>query len=381
MIPCARLIGGAVRTLVLVMLLGCGSSGLKSGTTLTTGVTTVSTTTTGTTTTGTTTSTAVNELTAEIGSYDWVSEIGETVTVEGAVASSNASDVSISWESDVDGVLVSDQVTPGTVPSLVTDTLSPGWHNISLSAEQNGQFAMDEVDVGICTWPPFQPFDNAGSLLGWTTFGDATWDPGGWIEITGIGSSRAGQLFNTDRKVNPGNVSIEFSIATGGGINGGADGFAVSVIAAYDVAELTTILNSASNGGCLGYGTSGACGSLAIDAFHVEFDTWNNPELGDATFENHIAIAINGDPNPLFTASVPSLEDLAWRDIRVDIVGSDITVTMDGSVVIQGTIPGFVFDGGYIGVSGSTGWASNYHRFDNLQLYDLCEVPGSTTTP
>jgi hypothetical protein len=39
-----------------------------------------------------------------------------------------------------------------------------------------------------------------------------------------------------------------------------------------------------------------------------------------------------------------------------------------------GDISGFTFEGGYLGVSGSTGWASNYHRFDNLDL-EGCVVP------
>ena len=52
-----------------------------------------------------------------------------------------------------------------------------------------------------------------------------------------------------------------------------------------------------------------------------------------------------------------------------------LTVEIDGETVISETIQNFQFDGGYIGVSGSTGWASNYHRFDNLQIYDRCRVP------
>jgi hypothetical protein len=48
---------------------------------------------------------------------------------------------------------------------------------------------------------------------------------------------------------------------------------------------------------------------------------------------------------------------------------------MNNTVIIQRNIPGFSFDGGYIGVSGSTGWASNYHRFDDLRILDRCDVP------
>jgi hypothetical protein len=71
---------------------------------------------------------------------------------------------------------------------------------------------------------------------------------------------------------------------------------------------------------------------------------------------------------------VPSLEDLKWRSIRVEIEASYVTVFMDGTSLMEGDISGFTFEGGYLGVSGSTGWASNYHRFDNLNL-EGCEVP------
>ena len=321
------------------------------------------------------------QISAEIGSYDWVTEVGQPVRVEGVVASSAGGEVTLSWSSDLDGILLEESLASGEQSALLTSSLSPGWHALTLYGSQDGQSARDEVDVGVCTWPALEPFDSSGSLAGWTTYGDASWDPGGWIEITGNAPSRSGQLFRTDAKVNPGDVAIEFSIATGGGVNGGADGFAVSVIAAYDVTELSSIVNAAGVGGCLGYGVAGPCGPMLVSAFHVEFDTWYNPELGDTTVDNHVSIAINGDPTPLFTAVVPSLEDLAWRDIRVEIVSSDITVLMDGALIIAGTIPGFTFDGGYIGVSGSTGWATNFHRFDNLQLYDICEIPGTTSTP
>ena len=66
--------------------------------------------------------------------------------------------------------------------------------------------------------------------------------------------------------------------------------------------------------------------------------------------------------------------------MKVEIIQSDVTVYIDGGIAMQGTIAGWSFDGGYIGVSGSTGAATNYHRFDNLTLKDQCEVPERTGT-
>ena len=49
-------------------------------------------------------------------------------------------------------------------------------------------------------------------------------------------------------RINPGNFSMTFRIATGGGANSGADGFAVSIINAADVTDLTNIINLAGTG-------------------------------------------------------------------------------------------------------------------------------------
>ncbi len=375
------------RFLALVLVLsGCtgkggGSTVSESGVPTSAGTQTTPATGTSTTSTTTPTGTASSALTATITDWPIIVETGDMVVVQGEVLSTDPGAITASWSSDLDGSLGPAPIGGSGDVGLATDALSLGWHKIALTADQGANHAEDVVDVGICAWPPLEDFSTGASINGWTLFGNAAWDPGGWLEITGNIQSSDGAIYKTDEKVNAGDVAIEFDIATGGGINGGADGFSVNVIDAYDEFELASIVNAASNGGCLGYGTGGACGNLTINAFHIEFDTWDNPDLGDPTPGNHVAIALNGDPQPMLWASLPSLEDLVWRHVRVEIAGSDVTVSVDGSVVTQGTLPGFTFDGGYIGVSGSTGWATNYHRFDNLQLYDLCAVPTGTTTP
>jgi len=303
-----------------------------------------------------------------------LAEVGTLVSLVAHVESNNTAEMSYSWSSDKDGGLGGGSVPQSGDVSLNTDVLTLGWHQIEIAVDQGDSDEVASYEVGICKWPDMETFD-VGTPAGWTTFGDAYWDPGGWLEVTGNSASRAGQIYKTDDKVDPGNFAMEFSIATGGGLNGGADGFAVNIIDAYDVAELTTIVNAASNGGCLAYGTQGGpCGTMPISGFHVEFDTWFNDY--DPTAGNHFAITLDGDPTvSYFWVDVPSLEDLAWRQIRIEVDSPDVTAFMDGQQIIQGTIPGFVFDGGYVGVSGSTGWATNYHRFDNLQIYDQCVVP------
>ena len=94
------------------------------------------------------------------------------------------------------------------------------------------------------------------------------------------------------------------------------------------------------------------------------------------TSADHIAITLDGDPgNHVLWQPVGELEDLVWRRIEVSTQGNQVTVTMDGATIISDTINGFAFEGGFIGVSGSTGAETNYHRFDNLQIFDRCVVP------
>jgi hypothetical protein len=61
--------------------------------------------------------------------------------------------------------------------------------------------------------------------------------------------------------------------------------------------------------------------------------------------------------------------------VMIKIVGQNIKVYFDGEEAIQGNLPAFQFHGGFIGFSGTTGWATNFHRFDDLLVKQACEVP------
>jgi hypothetical protein len=295
------------------------------------------------------------------------------VTVLGA----SRGDLVLTMTSDLDGVVSSPELLPDGRFEWSTHELQAGVHQLTLDVTHPGSGAdgTDTVELGVCRWPAFEDFTTDPTGGDWTVFGDAYWDPQGWLEITGNAESRAGSIYKTNSKVNPGDFRLEFSIATGGGINTGADGFSVNVVDVPDLPALVTYINSAGNGGCLGYGVELGCGTGDVNAFHVEIDTWYNGEYADPP-ENHIAINFDGDPSAhVLWAPTPGLEDLAWRDIVVQARAQRLTMDIDGVRVIDSVLPGFTFDGGYIGVSGSTGWATNYHRFDNLQIYDRCLVP------
>lgn len=310
--------------------------------------------------------------------------VGDTSgLVKGKVTSGTwlGSDYTATWTSSRDGVVGTMTIADDGKFEWNPSVLAAGHHQLTLTVTApTGESHSADIFLDVCMFEPTEHFD-AGLPAGWRAYGDAGWDPGGWLEVTGNYQSRAGSLYKTDRKVDPGDFRLEFRIATGGGINSGADGYAVNVVNVPDVAALSDYVHSAANGGCLGYGISAACipgSTYTIDAFHVEFDTWYNGEFSDPFSGNHVEITFDGHPeiHPQgLAASVPSLEDLQWRDIVVEAQGTQLTVTMNGTVIIQKNIPGFSFDGGYIGVSGSTGWASNYHRFDDLRILDRCEVP------
>lgn len=291
------------------------------------------------------------------------------------------SDYTAAWTSSRDGDVGTMTIDADGKFSWNPSVLQAGHHELTLTVTSpSGESHSASILLDVCTFEPTEHFDS-GIPAGWRAYGNASWDPGGWLEVTGNYQSRAGSIYKIDRKVDPGDFRLEFRIATGGGINTGADGYTVNVVNVPDVPALTAYINSAANGGCLGYGISAACipgSTLTVDAFHVEFDTWYNGEFADPFQTNHVEITFDGHPeiHPQgLAASVPTLEDLQWRDIVVEAQGTQITVTMNGNVIIQRNLPGFSFDGGYIGVSGSTGWASNYHRFDDLRILDRCDVP------
>jgi hypothetical protein len=315
--------------------------------------------------------------------------VGEsTPTLDGRVSISQGTLAAVTLEliSDIDGV-----VTP---PELQADgsfqwspaELSAGLHELTLTASHASAVrdAEDTVTLGICQWPAFEDFSTDPTLTNgdWTVYGDAYWDPQGWLEVTGNTTSREGQIYKTSAKVNPGDFRLEFKIATGGGgsASNGADGFSVNVIDVPDVAELNQYIARSAHGGCLGYGIVSGCDSsgYTVNGFHVEIDTWynNQPWINDPTTQNHIAINLDGDPGShVLWAATPNIEDNVWRQMVVQAVGERLTVDMDGQRIIDSAIPGFTSDGGYIGLSGSTGAFHNFHRFDDLQIYDRCLVP------
>ena len=64
----------------------------------------------------------------------------------------------------------------------------------------------------------------------WAVTGDASWDPNGWIEMTGVQQGRKGAIYNQQTDIAGGDASTSFKIFTGGGSSPGADGFAMTIV-------------------------------------------------------------------------------------------------------------------------------------------------------
>lgn len=112
----------------------------------------------------------------------------------------------------------------------------------------------------------------------------------------------------------------------------------------------------------------------------MEIDTWHNLFNGDTelhsdpTSQNHIEITLDGDPgNSVAWALAPNIEDYQWHTITVQVTGAQVVVSLDGDEIINQVVPGLQFRGGFIGFSGSTGFYTNHHEFDDLQILDDCD--------
>ena len=180
----------------------------------------------------------------------------------------------------------------------------------------------------------------------WSLYRDATWDANGWLEMTGTAQGRKGAVFNTVDAISSGVASIQFTLTTGGGRNGGADGIAFTVVEVPSADQLRTLLDGASTGGGLGYGVGGGYAdsdfTLNGDALTVEIDTWFNRQNNtterhtDPTSVNHIAITQNADPGDhIAWFEVPNVEDLQPHTVRVDLTGDLMRITYDGQIVIE----------------------------------------------
>ena len=284
--------------------------------------------------------------------------------------------VEVSVVSSIDGLV--GIVTPGATGrfELSLAGLTGGRHTLTVRAvDASSTEQTATVAIAVCPTIPALDFNADLTSSDWLIVGDASREPAGWLELTGLAGGQQGAIFYLGSTLSRGDTEISLRVSTGqcplpGPCDSpadGADGFAMSIIGLTGVAELANLLAAARPGEGLGYAVT----PTVVDAFHIEFDTYHNAI--DPTLGNHVAITLNGDPtNHILWTETPTLENNAWHDIVLRIEGIHVTVLMDGVTVIDADAPGLDFKGGYIGFTGSTGGSTNYHRIDDLQIVQAC---------
>ncbi len=315
-------------------------------------------------------------------------EEGDRIDAVAELSGDDFDGLEVRWSSSLDGALGVDQVSPmGRV--LRSITLSErGIHDLIVEVLDGDEvLARDSVRVGVCGWQMIGDFEQ--DLEGWQRFGDASRDRRGWLELTGNERGRKGAIYKVSESIEPGDVRLAFRISTGQCDDPGvcnfdasaaADGFAMNIWDVDSPEALGDLFDVARSGGGLAYGVGGPYGDFEGNAFHIEFDTWYNQFNGgnefhtDPTRQNHVAVTLDGNPgNHVAFAEAPTLEDNQWHEVELVIDGDRVRVELDGQSVIDQRVQGLDFKGGYIGFSGTTGFYTNYHRFDELRTRPACQ--------
>ena len=140
------------------------------------------------------------------------------------------------------------------------------------------------------------------------------------------------------------------------------------------------------NNGIPTCGTAGmGIGALGIpNSLIIEFDTWQNPELGDPV-QDHVGISSNGMMNHNLHPPVPvaNIEDGGFHDVLIswDPGSNSLDVFLDGVAVASITydVVGLIFGGNPLahwGVTSSTGAAINEHIlcFESVTLENASPI-------
>ena len=244
----------------------------------------------------------------------------------------------------------------------------------------------------------------------WSKRGSASLvEPGGWLEMTNNTANRRGAIFLTGKTINPGDLDVSFRISAGadgcsapevdcvdglGRPRELADGFAVSFwnVGVPQLDQLWDLIGYSGNGAMYSESSLARVGlesGSGPEGFTIEFDLYYNycPNNGffDPTSEPHVEIWQNGAyarggcdftdfsaEEGLTWSAFPAMTDNYWHDVNVRIIGQQVTVTIDGMVVLDTTLPEFRFKGGILSFSGGSGAVAAYQRFDDLVINSSC---------
>jgi hypothetical protein len=294
-------------------------------------------------------------------SMDSILDVSGTTRFEALVSDDvDASDaLTLTWSSDVDGVLGGDPADAAGTALLswsATDR-SAGPHTVTLRAFDSCE---NEASTTVVLCQNEGYLAESLDLATWNFEGSARWDTtNGWVELTGPTTNQSGTAFQTATTVDSANVQIEFEFFVSGG--SGADGFSVT---ALDAGRMMGFVGE--SGGGIGY--------AGLPGWSLEVDTWYNGG-NDPTEADHLSLHIDGVPSgPVAWTALPEMEDGAWHSMSLSVVGTRMTVDIDGTTWIDQDVPELRSFPAYVGFTAATGAATNYHLINALQVEEfVCE--------
>ena len=282
---------------------------------------------------------------------------GDIIPVEGSdfvVQVSDAEDdstgFSVSWYSDIDGLLDTTPVDVNGLSTLTGILPTHGAQEISaLVVDSCGNEGFDAI--GVCQQFGYET-DNL-DISTWNFEGSAQWDSTlGVVELTSPITNSAGTAFSTASVVNAQQVEIEFLFFASGG--SGADGFSLT---ALDESRMTGFVGQ----------TGGGIGYAGMPGWSIEVDTYYNGS--DPTSADHVAFTFDGNVNsPVIWAALPEMEDGQWHSMRVAVNDPHVLVEIDGVEYLNQNVTGNLNFPAYVGFTAATGSLTNYHLIDSLTV-------------
>ena len=262
--------------------------------------------------------------------------------------------LSLRWLSDMDGVVGSDPAGTDGLARLAWEASArtSGPHTVVLEATDScGNVATSEVSV--CQQAGYVA--DSLDLSTWHFEGSALWDAAnGWVQLTDASNNQAGTAFQTGSAVTADNVNVSFRFYVSGG--SGADGISVT---ALDTTRMTGFVGA----------TGGGIGYLGMPGWSLEVDTWYNGENNDPTAEDHISFHIDGNVGSYEAwATLPEMEDGAWHQMDLTVIGTRVRAAIDGVVYIDQDVPRITPFSAYVGFTAATGGATNAHLIDALEV-------------
>ena len=269
-------------------------------------------------------------------------------------------EVTVSWSSDIEGVLSNDIADNQGVASFLWDATNfdAGQHTITATATDTcGNTATDTITF--CQNEGYTVETLA--LSTWNFEGTANWDAtNGWVELTATNVNEAGTAFQISETVDSTAVTIEFNFFVSGG--SGADGISLT---ALDTTSMSGFVGN--EGGGIGYG--------GLPGWSIEIDTYYNENQSDPTVEDHLSVHIDGDvTNPIAWSALPDVEDGQWHFASISVYGNWMTIDIDGVTYLDQEVPGLTQFPAYVGFTAATGDLTNYHLIDSLLVQNfVCE--------